>query len=101
MLARTLGLQTPLMPPKRAQLSRKSIEQEGRVLLAIRDIQSGSTDSIREIAARFNVPRSTLQDRVNGHKFRTETRANSHKLTKTEKDSLVKCILYKFTWSST
>ena len=89
---RTYHLQPPTMPPKRDQSSIKSIEQEGRILLAIKDIQNGSTDSIRMIAERYQIPRSTLQDRLNGQKFRVEIRANSHKLTQLEEDSLVQWI---------
>jgi hypothetical protein len=42
------------MPLNRAQCSRKSIEQEGRILLAIKDIQNSSTESIYQIAERFS-----------------------------------------------
>lgn len=69
------------MPPNRAQSSRKSIEQEGRILLAIKSIQNGSTDSIRQIAERFQVPRLTLQRRLDGQQFRVDIRPNGHKLT--------------------
>lgn len=81
------------MPPNRAQSSRKSIEQEGRILLAIKSIQNGSTDSIRQIAERFQVPRSTLQRRLDGQQFRVDIRPNGHKLTQYEEYSLVEWIL--------
>jgi hypothetical protein len=42
------------MPLNRAQSSRKSIEQEGRSLLPIKDIQNSSTESIHQIAERFS-----------------------------------------------
>jgi hypothetical protein len=45
------------MPLNRAQSSRKSIEQEGRNLLAIKDIQNSYTKSIHQIAERFSVAR--------------------------------------------
>ena len=77
------------MPPK----SRNSIEQEGRVLLAISAIKKDEVHNIREAARVYNVPRTTLQRRLNGHTFRPEQRANSHKLTPNEEESLVRWIL--------
>lgn len=44
------------MPPDRAQLGRNSIEQEGRILLAIQAIQKKEITSIRETTRRFNIP---------------------------------------------
>ena len=81
------------MPPKRSQSSRKSIEQEGRILLAIREIQSGTTASICEITERFQVPKTTLLHRISGQQFRADTRPNGHKMTETEEDSLTQWIL--------
>ena len=69
------------MPPIRPQSSRNSIEQEGRILLAIQAFKNKEISSIREVARRFNIPRSTLQNRLNGHQNRAISRANSHKLT--------------------
>jgi len=40
--------------------------------------------NIREAARVYNVPRSTLQDRLRGKTYRDETRANSHKMTRNE-----------------
>ena len=39
------------------------------------------------------MPRTTLQRRLNGHAFRAEQRANSHKLTRNEEESLVQRII--------
>ena len=55
------------MPPIRSQRSRDLIEQEGRILLAIQAFKNREISSIREVARRFNIPRSTLQDRLYGH----------------------------------
>jgi len=52
------------MPPIRSQNAQKSIEQEGRVLLAIRAIKNQEISSIREAARRFDVPFSTLCRRL-------------------------------------
>ena len=81
------------MPPIRSQKAQKSIEQEGRILLAIRAIKNQEISSVRGAARRFEVPESTLRDRLHGHQFKPEARANSHKLTQFEEESLVKWIL--------
>ena len=81
------------MPPNRRRSDRNLVEQEGRVLLAIAAIQKHEISSIREAARRFNVPRSTLQERLSGHLNRSEARANSHKLTQIEEESLKQWIL--------
>jgi predicted RNA polymerase sigma factor len=78
------------MPLIRTQSSRNSIEQEGRILLAIQAIQNHEISSIREVARRFNIPESTLRTRLRGTKNRAETRANSYKLTEIEEESLLK-----------
>ncbi len=81
------------MPPKRHQKSRNPSDQEGRVLLAVKAFQNREIPNITEAARRFEVPRSTLRDRVNGHRNRSETRANNHKLTETEEQSLLQWML--------
>ncbi|OQE80974.1 hypothetical protein PENNAL_c0042G04469, partial [Penicillium nalgiovense] len=55
--------------------------------------QSSSNLAEQEVARQFEVPRSTLQRRLAGNTFRPETRANNHKLTETEEESLEKWIL--------
>lgn len=54
------------MPPKRAQLKRNSIEQEGIILLAIEAFQKQEISSIREAARRFNIADRTLRRRLAG-----------------------------------
>jgi hypothetical protein len=81
------------MPPKRTQDSRNSANQEGKILLAIKAIQKKSASSFREAAEIYDVPWTTLRDRFNGTRNRGDTRANSHKLTQTEEESLVEWIL--------
>ncbi|KAL2703800.1 hypothetical protein AAEP93_004871 [Penicillium crustosum] len=81
------------MPPIRSRSSSNSAEQEGRILLAIQAFKNKEISSIRELARRFNIPRITLQRRLTGDLFRPETRANNHKLTETEEESLEKWIL--------
>ena len=60
------------MPPIRTQSSRNLVEQEGRILLAIQAIKKQEITSIREIARVFNIPRTTLTDRLPGHTKRAE-----------------------------
>ena len=81
------------MPPIRTQSSQNRTEQEGRILLAIQAIKKQEIPSIREAARRFNVPFSSLRNRLNGLTNRSETRANCQKLTDIEEDSLQKWIL--------
>ena len=65
------------------------MQQEGRVQLAILAIKNQQISSIREAARQFNMPYTSLYRRLNGYTFRTETRANNHKLTETEEESLL------------
>jgi hypothetical protein len=81
------------MPPIRSRSSQKSIEQEGRLLLAIQAFKNGEISNITAAARTFNVPRSTLRDRLSGLTERSTTRANCHKLTELEEESLQKWIL--------
>jgi hypothetical protein len=69
------------MPPKARQNSRNSVEQEGRILLAISALEKQEIRSIREAARIFNVSFETLRRCRNGISSRLETRANNHKLT--------------------
>ncbi|KAJ5267711.1 hypothetical protein N7478_010519 [Penicillium angulare] len=81
------------MPPIRSQSSRNSIEQEGRIALAIQAIKNQEITTIREAARRFQVPEATLRRRRSGVQNRVTSRANSHKLTEIEENSLQKWIL--------
>jgi hypothetical protein len=81
------------MPPIHTEKSRKSIEQEGKVLLAISDFQNGKISSIRQAARVYNVPHTTLSRRLHGISMKAEKRANGHKLTEFEEESLVQWIL--------
>src|SRR3954452_18080676 len=81
------------MPPIRTQSSRNLVEQEGKILLAIQAIKKQEITSIREAARHFNIPRTTLQDRLHGHQSRAEIRPNGYKLTEIEEQSLLQWIL--------
>jgi hypothetical protein len=54
------------MPTNRSQKAQKSVEQEGRILLAIKSIQNGRINTIATAARSFNVPHTTLVDRMKG-----------------------------------
>jgi hypothetical protein len=81
------------MPPIRNKNQSNSQEQEGRLLLAISDLQNKKISTIGRAAKIYNVPRTTLRDRLNGTQQRSQTRANNHKLNKFEEESLVQWIL--------
>ncbi|CDM38455.1 Probable transposable element [Penicillium roqueforti FM164] len=81
------------MPPKRSQSSKDSIEKEGRILLAIQAFKNQEFSNISTTARTFNVPRSTLRDRLSGIQHRATSRANLTKLTAIEEESLRKWII--------
>ena len=81
------------MPPIRTKSSRNSIEQEGRLLLAVQAIKKQEISTICEAVRHFNVPKSTLLRRLNSTPNRAETRANNHKLTEIEEELLQKWII--------
>jgi hypothetical protein len=89
------------MPPIRSRSSTDSIEQEGRILLAIQAIKNEEIIVISEAARRFKVPKSTLLRRLKNTPARAFSRANNYKLTEIEEESLQKMdSLYRFSWIS-
>jgi hypothetical protein len=81
------------MPPIRSRSSKNSIEQEGRILLAIQAFKNRDIGSVALAASTFNVPRTTLRRRIHRIQNRATSRANCSKLTETEEQSLEKWIL--------
>jgi predicted HTH domain antitoxin len=81
------------MPLKTRKITRNSAEQEGRILLAISALKKNEISTVTRAAQIFNVPRSTLRDRLKGSKYRNEARANGHKMTQNEEESLIRWIL--------
>jgi hypothetical protein len=81
------------MPPIPSESAQKRIEQEGRILLAIEARKNGEKCSLRQLACDFDVPDRTLRRRLVGVKSREETRANSHKLTILEEETLYNWIV--------
>jgi hypothetical protein len=82
------------MPPKRTEKSRISLEQEGRILLALSALKNGEICSLRQAAVIYDIPRSTtLRDRRKGIQMKAEKHAIGLKLSTNEEESLVKWIL--------
>jgi hypothetical protein len=77
------------MPPKSHQTSGNSMEQEGRILLAISALKNNQIQNISEAAYVYNVPCTTLQRCLDGHIFQPEVRANGHKMTQNEEELLI------------
>jgi hypothetical protein len=67
--------------------------QEARIILAIEAIQSSKKLSRRNAAKIYQVPYSTLTDRINGRTTLPERRPASHKLTKLEEEVIIQRIL--------
>ena len=61
--------------------------------MAIAAIKNKKIQSKREAASVFGVSEATLRNRLKGIKSRSETRANSYKLTDFEEEALVKQLL--------
>ena len=81
------------MPPIRSEKAQKLVEQEGRILLAIKTIEDGKYSSIRAASEAFTVPRSTLQDRMKGHESRVVRRHHRHKFSELEEKSMEEWLL--------
>ena len=81
------------MSPIRHKNQKNPAEQEGRILLAISNLKNEKIRSVRKAAEIYNISQSTLQNRINGMPYRAEKRANNHKLTQSEENSLVKWVL--------
>jgi helix-turn-helix, Psq domain len=75
--------------PNKAQL----VQQEGRIALAIGALKQGCFVSVRAAAKAYDVPHSTLQNRVNGHPMQLNHRAPNCKLSNIEETTLVQWIL--------
>ena len=70
-----------------------SLSKEPRIQMAIAAWNEKKFKSILKAAKVFEVPETTLRERLAGIKPRSETRANGYKLTEIEEKSLVKQLL--------
>ncbi|EED11995.1 pogo transposable element, putative [Talaromyces stipitatus ATCC 10500] len=80
------------MPPIRKKDPLKSAQTEGKIQLAISDLKNGRISNIREATRIYDIPCTTLRDRLKGIEYKGEKRANHDKLTQSEEDSLVKWV---------
>jgi hypothetical protein len=81
------------MPPQRSEKKTKLIEQEGRLLLAIKAIKDGKYPSAAAAARSFEIPVSTLKARINGRESAAEKRASGHIFTQIEEQSIENWLL--------
>ena len=77
------------MLPIRTERSKNLVEQEGRIELAISATNKGQILSIRKAAESFNVPYTTLQNKLRGRVARDDIRTNGHNLTTNEEEKLI------------
>jgi hypothetical protein len=70
-----------------------SQSKESRINLAIQAMQRDKNLSRRHTAKIYDIPESTLRDRVNGKTPKPESRPAAHRLTITEEEALVLYIL--------
>jgi len=66
---------------------------EGRISLAIASYRNNPKQSVRALAAAYDVPKSTLQRRLHGTQARSEIVSVNRKLSPIEEQSLVQWIL--------
>ena len=71
----------------------KSSNQEGRILLAIQAIKERQIESTRAAAVLYDIPESTLCNRINGMTSRCDSTPNSCKLTSQEELAIIQYIL--------
>ena len=71
----------------------QQLQKEGRLTLSKQAIQTKQISSFRRAARLYNIPRSTLQDRVNGALPQATANAQKRKLRPTEEQVLVEWIL--------
>ena len=69
------------------------LQIQGRIDLAIASFQSNPSQSHRRLAKLYNVPRSTLEARLQGVPARSATTPVNRKLSSVEEESLVQWIL--------
>jgi hypothetical protein len=81
------------MPPKRSESRQKLANQEGKIELALQDVQQGRIKSLHAAAKLYDIPYTTLHTRSSGISSRVDTRWHSHKLTQYKEDSLAKWII--------
>ena len=71
----------------------KDSGQLGRLELAIQAVRNGQITSIQKAAQLYDIPRTTLRDRLNGGQEQALSNRTKRKLTVTEEDILLQWIL--------
>ena len=82
----------PILQLLRAMLqlnNAQSIQQQGRIKLALQALQYKQFKSADAAATTFNIPARTLRRRVNGTKGRRDYALNCKKLTPTKEQTIV------------
>ena len=75
------------------QQSSQFSQKEGRIALAIQAFNRGQFKSLLAATTSYDVPYSTVYNRVNGHPSRRDLQPANRKLTDTEESTLVQWIL--------
>ena len=70
----------------------RPLQHEERIQFAVEALRSGQIRSIRKAADAFDVPKSTLHERVKGVGTRHQAQVRNRKLSPTEKDALIRWI---------
>ena len=76
------------MPLIRTESSQKLANQEGRILLALDDMENGCIKSFRAVAELYSILRSILHARAHRRSSHVDKRLLGYKLTQLEEDSL-------------
>jgi hypothetical protein len=66
-----------------------TLQEDGRVDLALQAYILGQFRSLRRAAAAFNIKHQRLSDRLHGISSRAQTRPNYQKLTATEEQTII------------
>ena len=63
------------------------------MILAVQTVRNDPVMTVRRVISIFNVPESTVRDRMKGKRARGDVRANNTRLTELEEKTLVRYIL--------
>jgi hypothetical protein len=80
---------TPIRPEWR-----NLANQEGKTQSVLKDLQNGRIKSLRAAAKLYEVPLTTLHERVQGQSSRLDSRPSGFTLIQLEEDSLTEWILF-------
>jgi hypothetical protein len=74
------------------------MDYDHRLEAALQAIRDGSVPSVREAAKRFEIPRSTLQDRLRGRPTLRQAREPQQRLTQYEEEALKRLAYQLSAW---